>query len=290
MRLILGKLSKKAPLIWLISSAFDWAVIVVTIVCCNYFGSVALYLISIFILGNRQHALALLGHDGTHRTIHKNPKLNDTVSDFLAFWPIGLTTTGYRFVHFKHHSHLNTEHDPELMHRSTKAPQWDLPITLRKIFRYALYDLIGYSISDYLMIVRFAKPNSKFEYIPLVSMHLLFIAISLYLNALWIPALWYASLLTTFMMFFRLRTWMEHQGSEGTHRIKLNWLEGLIFAPHNSWHHYEHHSFPTVPFFRLGKLRSILGEEGIVSLSELARQYTVSKRIRSGTALKTSKI
>ena len=85
------------------------------------------------ILGNRQHALALLGHEGTHYAIHKNKRINDAISDVLGMWMVGLTTSGYRNIHFEHHKHLNTDRDPELMHRSSKAPQWDLPMTFGKI-------------------------------------------------------------------------------------------------------------------------------------------------------------
>lgn len=136
------------------------------------------------------------------------------------------------------------------------------------------------------MIVKNAKPEEKWEWPALAFGHLLFVTYCVISGNVLIALLWYGALLTTFMMFFRLRTWMEHQGSEGTHRIKLSWFEEVILAPHQSWHHYEHHKYPTVPYDRLHKVRELLGEDGIISLTELIKRYLRSPVIPSGKPLK----
>lgn len=285
-RLILDKYGKKDPLAWFRACSFDWLIIIATLIAAWILQSMWFNIFAIFVLGNRQHALALLGHDGTHRTISKNQFLNDRISDLFAFWPVGLTTTGYRFVHFKHHAHLNTDQDPELHHRSSKCPQWDLPITPKKILKLVSLDLVGYSISDYLMIIKFAQPDKKWERASLILLHITFVVSLVSLGYFLIPILWYVSLLTTFMMFFRLRTWTEHQGSEFTHKLKLNWLGNAVLAPHQSWHHYEHHLFPTVPYNKLKYVRQILGEDETTSIRELLQKYTAFPVIKSGTPTK----
>ncbi|MBU0799690.1 MAG: fatty acid desaturase [Alphaproteobacteria bacterium] len=282
---IIKELSKKAPGPWAFSCAFDWLVIVLAFVGAGAWGHTMGYILAIFVIGNRQHGLALLGHDGTHYTIHKAKFWNDLISDVFAFWPVGLTTSGYRFVHFQHHQHLNTAHDPELMHRSSKAPQWDLPVTPRKIALLSFLDLFGYSASDYFMIIKFAKPNSRWVYLPMAAMHATFIIFFCVLQLYWVPLLWYAAVLTTFMMFFRIRTWLEHQGSDDTHKIHLNWFENAVFAPHHSWHHYEHHSYPTVPLHRLHIVRRLLREDPGITMRELMRQYKAIA-LKSGTPTK----
>lgn len=284
-RFILGKLSRKAPFAWLIASAFDWTIIITTIYMCSYYNNVIFYFLSIIIIGNRQHGLALLGHDGTHWTISRNKFINDRVSDFLSFWPLGLTTTGYRNVHFQHHANLNTSKDPELIHRASKAPQWDLPISASKLIKLLTFDIFGYSLSDYIMIVRFAKPDRSWERLALVAWHIAFIAICILIGQMQVALLWYASLFTSFMMFFRIRTWTEHQGSSGTNRIKLSWLGNAIIAPHQSWHHYEHHLFPTVPYNRLKYVRKLLRDIEPTTLSSLFESYKRSSTIPSGTSL-----
>jgi fatty acid desaturase len=283
---VLKILGKKACWPWVRDAIGDWTVIALALWAAGLWHSQFGYAAAILIIGNRQHALALLGHDGTHHTIHKDRRVNDAISDSLGFWMLGLTTSGYRQVHFEHHRHLNTAHDPELMHRGSRAPQWDLPITVGKITRYAAMDLFGYSLSDYLMIVRSAKPASRLVYIPMALMHLGFITASLALGLAWVPALWYISLATSFMMFFRIRTWLEHQGSDDTHRLKLNWLETVIFAPHDTWHHFEHHSYPSVPYHRLRRVRQQLPGVPVMTMAGLLRRYRAMAVIRSGTPLK----
>src|SRR2546423_117454 len=101
--------------------------------------------------------------------------------------------------------------------------------------------LAGNSVADYVIIVRFSKPSGKREYVPLAVFHAA--AVSLLLACgLWVSALgWYAGLVTAFMMFFRLRLWLEHQGTGDTQRLHLTWWQAAILAPHNAWHHWEHH-------------------------------------------------
>jgi len=234
-----------------------------------------------------QSNLAILGHDGTHFTVHKNKIINDTVSDVLALLPIGFSTAGYRSLHSRHHAKLNTADDPELMHRSSKSPQWDLPITLTKIMKFALKDVFGYSISDYWMIISNSKPQSKTVFALMFAWHAVFISAFLYLNLFWIPLIWYISLLTTFMMYFRLRTWLEHQGDEFTHRLRLNWFERLIVAPHNVELHYEHHSYPSVSYKNLEQVRMLMPEKEIITLKDLMLKYKHSVCIPSGTPTKT---
>lgn len=287
-RYIIQIIGQKACLPWLGAAAWDWLIIITTFIGITIWSHPVGYIASLFIIGNRQHGLAILGHDGTHMTIHKNRQINDYLSDIFALWPIGLTTTGYRNLHSRHHQHLNTKDDPELMHRSSKAPQWDLPITLREVLKLAFKDLFGYSISDYWMIVSYSKADYRITYAQMALMHTVFTVSCVATGFYWIPLIWYGSLLTTFMMYFRLRTWLEHQGSDDTHRLKLNWFERLVLAPHNVWHHYEHHSYPSVSFSRLHLVRENLTADPVITVSDLLRNYREISTIKSGTPTKAS--
>jgi fatty acid desaturase len=287
---VFKKLSEKAPSPWLKDAFVDWCVMVIAMYTALYFNNVLAYVFALFVLGNRQHALAILGHDGTHFTLFRSKKLNDAVTNVCAFFPVGLTASGYRNLHFLHHKHTNTAHDPELMHRGAKAPQWDLPNTPKNIFKYAVWDLFGYSLSDYAMIIAFSKPSHKSSYAYLAAYHIAFISISVAVGLWQLPLLWYGALVTTFMMFFRLRTWLEHQGSDDTHRLHLSFLEGVVLSPHNAWYHYEHHHWPSVPYSKLPELRKSMKDKPIITLSELLAFYKDSSSIRSGTALKAADV
>jgi fatty acid desaturase len=280
------RLTKKSPWPWLRDAAVDWSVIVAAMALARAWNNPLGYLLAVLVIGNRQHALAILGHDGTHFAAANAKRLNDIMTDVLAFWPIGLTATGYRNLHFRHHKFLNTPEDPELQHRSAKAPQWDLPVTLKRVLTFAAWDMIGYSLTDYLIIVSFSKPEKKREYWLQGAFHLVVAGAACAAGLWWACLLWYAALPTAFMMFFRLRTWLEHQGSEDTHVLHLTLLERLVLSPHYAWHHYEHHHWPSVPYYHLPALRRALKPARVLRLSELIRFYDAAPALRSGQALK----
>lgn len=283
----LKSFSQKAFFPWLSDILIDWAIIIMTITAIGYTWNIVVAFIGIIIIGNRQHAISLLGHEGTHYIISKNKKLNDTLTNFFSFWWLGITVSGYRNLHNRHHRDLATNKDPELAHKAARAPQWDLPTTPFKVLKYASMDLIGYSIPDFRIIVTFSKPNKNTEYIPLIGLHAIVTTSFITLGFWWVPAIWYFCLVTTFMMFFRLRLWVEHQGSDLAHRLHLTWLEGAILAPHNGWYHWEHHIWPTVPYNRMAELRKMTEKaEPIINFNDLVSFYKGSNKLKSGIALR----
>jgi fatty acid desaturase len=282
----LKALSAKTPWPWLRDALLDWGVIACAAGAAVWADHWAMWAAAALVVGNRQHALAILGHDGTHYTLLRSKLWNDVLTNALAFWPLGLTADGYRELHFQHHRYANTERDPELLHRAGKAPQWDLPTRPITVLGYAALDLVGYSVPDYLLIVRFARPQHLSSFSALVAFHAGMIA-GCTVTAAWpLAGLWYGALLTTFMMQFRLRTWLEHQGSDGTHRLHLGWTARILLSPHNAWYHYEHHHCPSVPYHRLPQLRALLPGEPVLTLRQLMSTYARSGVIASGMPLK----
>jgi fatty acid desaturase len=284
----LKALSAKTPWPWLADAALDWAVIAAALAAATLSGHPLAFAAAWFVVGNRQHALAILGHDGTHYTLLRTRWANDALTTLLALGPLGLTASGYRNVHFRHHKHTNTADDPELAHRRLKAPQWDLPATPRTVLGYAARDLVGYAIPDYLLFLRFAVPDHRLARPALALCHGAFVALAAAAGRIDVAVLWYAALLTTFMMQFRLRTWLEHQGSDSTHRLHLTPLERLLLSPHNAWYHYEHHAWPTVPYHRLPQLRAMTPGEPVMTLTELIGRYRLAAAIPSGTPLRAA--
>lgn len=280
------ELSKRTIWPWLCSNILDWSIIIATFSSYYAWGNPFLLPVVVLIIGNRQHALTILGHEAAHYTLSYSKRVNDLISNFLAFGPVGITTDGYRKLHRMHHGNTNTEEDPELLHRRSRAPQWDLPISLPKILSYCAQDLIGLSAKDYYIIVTFSKSQYLKDYIPLVVCHITFIGVMIFFGAWLVLAVWYLSLFTSFMMFFRLRTFLEHLGTDGTHRVKLNYIQRGVIAPHNIGFHWEHHSYPTIPFHRLPVVRERLDEVAVMSLGELIALYANSTPVASGQVLK----
>ena len=279
-------LSRKNILRPILDVFLDWSIIGLCMYMSFVSENIFIYFLSALIIGNKQHALAILGHEGSHFTLFASKKWNDLFSNIFLFFPLGLSVTGYRNLHSQHHRHMNTSQDPELMHRSSRAPQWDLPITLRKLARLAVYDIFGYSLVDFIMIVKFSKPDHKRTYLEIIAFHVVFITTFLLLGLWSLIALWYASLITSFMMYFRLRTWLEHQGTEGTHKTHLSYIERALLSPHNAWYHYEHHTWPSVPYYNLPHLREIIDDEPTIPLKELFASFRFIQPIKSGQPLK----
>jgi fatty acid desaturase len=285
---ILLGLSRRTAVPWLKDAALDWAVILGALGVVHLFSSPVTWLLALLIIGNRQHALAILGHDGTHFTLSHDRKLNDRLTNLIAFWPLGLTVSGYRTLHFRHHKHAGTEDDPELGHKRTRSPQWDLPAKPSRILKYAVFDIVGGSFADYLIILKYSKPDKASEYLPLSCYHAVAIALLTASGLWWAGLLWYAGLATTFMMSFRLRLWLEHQGTGDTQRVALTPWQGSILAPHNAWHHWEHHKYPTIPYHKLSVARQHLSGPAILTLRNLLDVFAGADAIPSGTALKVA--
>ena len=281
----LRELGARALFPWLADAAMDWLVIAAALVMIQLWPHVYTVLAGILVIGNRQHALAILGHDGTHYTLSRNAALNDFLTNLFCWWPLGLTVSGYRALHYAHHKNTGMENDPELGHKRMRSPQWDLPATPWTVLRYALKDLIGYSLADYSIIVRFSKPQRNREYLPLALFHIAAVSGLLAFGG-WPMAAWYFSLVTSFMMFFRLRLWLEHQGTDDTQRLALTWWQAALLSPHNAWHHWEHHKYPTIPYHRLPQARHRLNGPAILTLRGLIRALACTDAIPSGTALK----
>lgn len=282
----LKHLSERRAYPWIRDALADWLVIAIAFIAVAVFPNPLTVFAAVLVVGNRQHALALMGHDGTHFTISYNRKINDPLTNLLTWVPLGLTLDGYRNLHKFHHQFLGTESDPEVVYKGMKAEEWDLPATLIDVLKVAAKDLLGFGISDYKTIVVYSKPTRQRSYLPLAAFHILgsagFVAAGLW----WVPALWYLCLPTSFIMFFRLRLWLEHHGTDYTHRLKLNWWQGALLAPHLSWHHWEHHYWPSIPYYHLAGLRKLVPDVPVMSLGELIAFYRDCAEVRGGTALK----
>lgn len=252
---------------WVLAAITDWLLIIFAM----YLGYLSYWFlpISLFVIGNRQHALAILGHDGAHRLISKNKTLNDFLTNFFVFYPMTISIKNYREFHWEHHRETNTTKDPELPLKNTPL-KIDTPITKSKIAFQAAGDLIGLGILQIFTFLYKIRPKKAIEYLPMIIVVTLS-AILGYFGFGYAILLWNISLLTTFWLCFRLRVWSEHVGLKEGETLKFDpkWWQKIIFLPHNTWLHAEHHEKPGIPFNKLPILRK---EEVGLTLSQ-ARKY-----------------
>ncbi|HVA51216.1 MAG TPA: fatty acid desaturase [Pirellulales bacterium] len=230
---------------WLRAAAADWSVILASLAAAHVIDRWPGYVVAWLIVGNRQHALSLLGHDGAHRLICRDRAANDWLTCLLSFWPLWTDLEPYRRFHFAHHRHVGTVDDPETGWKGI-APGDDPPLTAMNVVRWFLLDLIGLGAIESGWYFKHYRPS------PLgPALFWSGIAFAAYwCGLLWAVLLWHAAFLTSFWAFFRLRAYTEHWGTTGTHRCRPRWWQ-RAFLPHNTWAHFEHHERPDLPFWAL---------------------------------------
>ncbi|HEY3874301.1 MAG TPA: fatty acid desaturase [Candidatus Kapabacteria bacterium] len=251
-------LSRRVFWRWLIPTLGEW----VTILALFWIGfalhSWVVWAVIVIVLGSRQQALGLLGHDGAHFAAATDKHVNDFFSALFCFWPMLTTLGDYRRFHLMHHRLLNTEKDPERIFKKELSPnQWKYPVTRKRIFLYFATDLCGAGIFEVVKarkLLRWCREESgvKSRWTMELGPALWFACIVAILFATgyeFALLIWFLSLGTSFWAFLRLRTWTEHFGTAKTHFVKLNWFERLAITPHASWSHHEHHEHPSVPFW-----------------------------------------
>lgn len=217
----------------------------------------------IIVIGARQHALAILGHDGAHRLITRHPLLNDLLTRLLCVYPLGMNLGGYRNFHFSHHRTVGTPADPELIHKNHRYrllgipvwAQWSAPTRIWQLCLSVLGDFLGGSIPHLGMAMYLTRKSSLIEKVAPIFFIGGVTLLCFWLKALWIVGLWFGCLVTSYWAMFRLRIWTEHVGTRHTQLVTANFWQRFLFLPHNTDHHFEHHGHPTAPFWALPKIR-----------------------------------
>ncbi len=230
---------------WLTAFVFDWLVVISFISLFSFYTNLLTGLLAVLLIGTRQHALAVLGHDGSHKTITKTKWLNDLLAK-ICFLPFGINLNKYRAFHLTHHRFLGTSLDPELSLKAQNQKVWQLPVSFSRILFLSLKDfLIWPALRDILPFIKMVASVSS-----------VLIASIIWLSVLiifgWQPiVLWFLALCTSFWASNRLRIWQEHTGTSGVHCVKATWWQRFLFLPHNIGYHLEHHETPGVPFYQL---------------------------------------
>lgn len=278
----LAALQKPVLARWLLALARTLLVIAAIMFVAIKIDHIAAYIVAILLLGPLAHALAVLGHEGAHRLICRNRKLNDFLGQFFGYWPILGDMTAYKEFHLGHHKHLNTPIDPELQYRRKGAPEWDLPRSKRSFLVRYLKDLFGLGVMEVYRIYFFMGAQTRSAILGVLSWIGIWVSIVLLTGHLSILVMWYGALFTSFVMSFRFRCWLEHMDADDTHRVHLPPWVAWLGAPHNIWVHYEHHKWCSIPYYNLRKARELDTSVSVMSLGELYQFYTQAPPLKSG--------
>lgn len=276
------KLGETSFLYWFRWVVWDWIIIGLSFFIMGKVHNPVIWFLGMVTIGTRQHALAILGHDGTHGLACRNRAWNDLLTNVFCFLPFGANLNSYRVVHLQHHNHLGSDKDPELDFKKEMAPQWNLPITRRQLTLNFIKDLLGFGAFNVIIIMK-SMPIRRVRDIFYVLLFGVPVAGTLILlGKVWILGIWFLCLFFSNWAVFRLRIWTEHVGTKDTHRIAASWWQRWLFAPHNTWYHYEHHKWPWVPFYNLPQARLQIDRPASMLFGDLLHFYSKCPPHRTG--------
>jgi fatty acid desaturase len=274
---VVRELSAIDPMRSTLAIASEWIGIILAVILYQQFLHPIFIPLIVMWIGARQHALAILMHEGTHYLLFKNRRLNAVVSELFLAWPLFITTRTYRGSHFAHHRHVNTERDPDLMRKQSSASEWEFPTSWGALVALLAKDVLGlhtrqlFSDFDDMWDQNAAKKEGvDFYVVARVLYYLLVLSVVTYFR-LWpvFLLLWVVPILTWLKMIMRIRSIAEHFAIENDHaytqsRTTLpSLLERVFVAPRQVNFHLEHHLYPSVPFYRLPQLHALLMKDAL---------------------------
>lgn len=275
---------------WLGAAVLNWLLIVsafVLLAVLPWPERLLLLPLALVIIGTRQHALALLAHDGAHYLCSRNRSLNDVLTTVLCAYPLFASLRSYRKFHLAHHQHIGTRGDPEFEFKLGMAPRFDLPVQRRQVYVQFAKDCLGFGLPDILHTLKTLKPIDLRDATYLAVFWTIVAGTLALTGYIWCLVVWFVALNTVQWAVFRIRIWTEHSGlATGTHRIQPNWWQRLLFFPTNTWCHYEHHEAASTPFHRLPALRQTMKEEPLISLNELFERLSLEPARPSGVRIR----
>jgi fatty acid desaturase len=239
-------------------------------------------LLSLLVVCACHQGMLLWVHEASHGTLARTRDRSDFWIDLLVATPIGMTVRAYRASHLSHHAYLGTSRDRD---------RWAFALDLSgsRLFRVLLLGMMGYY--GVLMTVRKYLGSSTREgeaaepapddrtyratrWLMVAFWNALFLGLAIAAGRFWVyPLLWIAPLVTVAVLLNVVRSTAEHQpaGFESisdldaetvTRTTVPGWFEKWLLYQVNFNYHFEHHTWPRVPFFHLPRLHQHLSERG----------------------------
>ena len=249
-------------------------------------------LVSVLIVGTRQHALFVIAHDAAHYVLYESRLANEIVGRASAMVQ-GLSMCTYRVIHRLHHNNLYGALDPDTaLHGGyprgkaylVKKLLKDLcGLTAWKTYAYFLGGAPALNTATNVALrplddtsdkLRTEARHDRNAVIAFHVMALALFAVSGYLVQYLV--LWVLPLVTVVQAILRLRAIAEHGAttdlSSPLTAARTNvvpaWLAWLIF-PHQVNYHIEHHLYASVPHYNLPALHREMRARAMLDNAEL---------------------
>jgi len=249
------------------------------------------FVIGLCVIAGRQLGLAILQHEGSHRTLFRTKWLNDVLTDFLCARPVWQHLGKYRAHHLRHHAKAGTDQDPDM------SLHVGFPTKRASMRRKLVRDLVG--ITGLKTLVAFVMMDTEvirwtvstdIEWLPREGRTWYSYPIAFLRNAWGMlvtnavlfgilaacghPALygmWVLAFFTPHPLFVRIRSIAEHgcvtrstDVLTNTRTTRAGLLLRLTVAPNRVNYHVEHHLLAAVPFYRLPKMHRMLRQKGLL--------------------------
>jgi|WetSurMetagenome_2_1015567.scaffolds.fasta_scaffold44931_4 fatty acid desaturase len=215
---------------WPIRIGLEWLVIAITMFVASQSSNVFVWFGATLIIGSRQHALGIIGHWAMHGILPWSKTLM-----WACFIPIAIDPSVYGYTHGQHHKYLGIlGADPEVFVVRKYTTRW-----INKWYKSALADAFWLHLDESIAIMKMlTSVRSIITYTIFVSLLYLFIGP--------VALLWPLSV-NGLLLTHRLRAQTEHDHIHNlpgrTKQLtKPSWWKRIVYLPHYTWLHYEHHA------------------------------------------------
>jgi len=224
----------------------------------------------VLLMGFVQNRMFILHHEGAHRLLFSNRKLNDLIGITIFGWlSFGTGTHAYRRAHANHHRDEFGAKEPDFLLYAL------YPITgasMRRKFRRDISGVSGYRILRPRLIgivtKRFWRNSLRFY----LGQFVIFVLFVIAGNPFAYLYLWLLPFMTVYQVVNRLRAIAEHGGMtrsadrrQTTHHIQQGMLARIFLVPLSVGHHLAHHVDSGVPFRNLPRLTRLLEQGGYIT-------------------------
>jgi len=290
---VVSRLTRRSPWRATLAVLHDFLILAAAIAVGLYYWPNPLVLIlSVIVIGTRQHALFVIAHDAAHYLLYDNRLLNDVVGRTCAMLQ-GLSMCTYRVIHRMHHNNLYGELDPDTaLHGGyprgraylVKKLLKDLSgLTAWKTYAYflggapALNTRTNVALRPLDDTAQKLKTEARNDRNMVIAFHVLLLGMFAWSGYLvQYLVLWVLPLVTVVQAILRLRAIAEHGATTdftspltaARTNLAPAWLEWLIF-PHHVNYHIEHHLYASVPHYNLPALHREMRANRILEQAEV---------------------
>jgi fatty acid desaturase len=224
---------------WLFWVAYEWTLIAASYACALRWP--LLWPLALIVIGTRQHALAVLGHEAVHFAVYGtarlNRRINDALGNLLCMWPLLADVAGYRRWHLLHHQFVGTVLDPEIEQRALFADRW-VDLTPRRKLALLIKDMVGLHWREAFAVLR----TTAGAWTLTRSAYVLALAGLVVVGLGWSALLaWVVAMATGALAAMRARMYREHLGPAVTQVYTATLWERALYLPHYVWMHERHH-------------------------------------------------